>query len=217
MTITHSAAVEPDLAARPGEWAEVAHLHRRGGEVVEELRRVGRVDAHERVRSGVPAPEQRLVGLEQHAACEEVAEVSVVEGVGRLQLHRREVAVAAGGRADAAEPRGEGGVHGGGVVVDVAAEGDAPGLPHGVRARQRRQVTRLEALVAELGHEPGDVRGRLLFAASWLAVRASRRPNGTTQLGPPSCAFRARHPRSRKMSSQYDSICGWGVGEASNT
>ena len=86
--------------------------------------------------------------MEQAPLQHQVGVVVRVEPRRRLLVDGRQVAVAAGLRARLLPERREGGVDVG-VAVDAAAEGGAPGLPDGVRARQRRHVARRQALPAE--------------------------------------------------------------------
>jgi hypothetical protein len=57
------------------------------------------------------------------------------------------------------------------------------------RATRSRESRPLDANAdtRDAALEEGD--GRLLFAAAWLAVRASRRPRGTAHVGPLSCIY----------------------------
>jgi len=99
--------------------------------------------------------------VEQAPLRQQVGVVVRVEPRRRLHVHGRQVAVAAGLRARLLpERRREGGVDVG-VAVDAAAEGGAPGLPDGVRARQRRHVARRQALPAEQRDERTQARRRL--------------------------------------------------------
>ena len=118
-----------------------------------EERGAGAVLPHQRVLR--PAVEELLVRVEQAPPRQQVGEVGRVEGHRGLRVDGRQVAVAAGPRARLLPERREGGVDVG-VAVDAGAEGGAPGLPDGVRARQRRHVARREALPAEQGDERGE-------------------------------------------------------------
>jgi hypothetical protein len=152
-------AVAPDLSGGAGEHPNVAHPNHGCHEVGVEERGAGAVLPHQRVLR--PAVEELLVRVEQAPPRQQVGEVGRVEPHRRLHVDGRQVAVAAGPRARLLPQRREGGVDVG-VAVDAAAEGGAPGLPDGVRARQRRHVARRQALPAEQGDERAEAgrRGR---------------------------------------------------------
>jgi len=100
--------------------------------------------------------------VQQAAFGQQVAVVGVVEDELRLHVERRQVGVAAGARRRGAAALAQGGERrvDVGVVVDVAAEVLALREADGVRAGQRRQVPRAQALVAECRDEGGEARGR---------------------------------------------------------
>lgn len=82
---------------RAREHADIAHAHHGRCEVGAELSGTGRVGADKGV--GGSAVEELLVGVEEPLLRDQVAVVSIVEGVGGRHVKRREVAVAAGLRA----------------------------------------------------------------------------------------------------------------------
>ena len=114
-------AVAPDLALGPGERLEVAHLDHGRGEGGGEGGCVGREVADSAVGAGVV--EELLVGVQEPPLVEQVGVVGVVEGVGRGDVQRRQVGVAACGGAVGPERRGEGGVDVG--LGDVVPEVEA--------------------------------------------------------------------------------------------
>lgn len=88
-------AEAPDLAVGPGERLNVAHLHHGRGEGAAECRRVGREVPDDAV--GAAVVEELLVRVQETPLGQQVAEVGVVEGVGRRHVQRRQVAVGGGG------------------------------------------------------------------------------------------------------------------------
>ena len=94
--------------------------------------------------------------MQQPGAGDEVAVVAVVERVGGQGVQRRQRGVAAGRRAGLPLVRRERRAHVG-VAVDAGAEVDAAGAADGVRAGQRGEVARAQALGGEGGDESGDV------------------------------------------------------------
>jgi hypothetical protein len=158
-------AVQPDLRRCPRRRREATHLNHRLGEHAG----IAAILAHQRVLR--PAVEELLIGVQEAALRDEVPVVGVVEGVRRLVVERREVAVAAGARLLALP--GEGGVDVG-LGVDAAAEDEAARLPHGVRSRERRHVARREPLGRERGDEGRDAgaRAREVGVGGALARRA---------------------------------------------
>jgi hypothetical protein len=125
-------AGEPDLSLGSCERAEVPHLHHGCREGTAERRPVGG-----EVPDGVvsaAAVEELLVGVKEPLLRQQVGVVGVIEGVGRRNVQRREVAVAAAGRPGAVglerprEPRVDVG-----VVVDMVPEVLTLPLPDGVR------------------------------------------------------------------------------------
>jgi hypothetical protein len=153
LTLVDLPAVEPDLSLRRRERADGAHPHHRLGEVGGEHGSVAAVLLHQRVLRA--AVEELLVQVEQPLPGHQVLVVGVVERLGGLDVDGGQRGVAAGLRAGLLPERREGGVDVG-VVVDAVAERGAPGLPDGVRARQRRHVARRQTLVAEHGDEGGE-------------------------------------------------------------
>ena len=188
LTLVDLPAVEPDLALRPRERADGAHPHHRLGEVGGEHGGVAAVLLHQRVLRA--AVEELLVRVEQPLPGHQVLVVGVVERLGGPDVDGRQRGVAgaavAGLRARLLPERREGGVDVG-VAVDAAAEGGAPGLPDGVRARQRRHVARRQALVAEHGDEGGEARPWPREVA--VRVALARRPRV-----PPAEVHRPRRP-----------------------
>lgn len=92
-SLIHRPAVHPDLAIRPCERADIAHVHHCRREVAAKPITIGRV-ALDQFVSGA-AVVQRLVGVQQPLAVEEAGEVAVVEGVRRGHIKRREAAIVA--------------------------------------------------------------------------------------------------------------------------
>jgi hypothetical protein len=150
----HRPAVEPDLPRGTRERADVAELDHGRGEVRREGVGVGAVEAHERVECAVA--EELLVRVQQAGAGHEAPVVAVVELVGGERVERRERVVGVGRRAGLALLRGERRAHVV-VAVDAGAEAGAARHPHRVRARQRREVARAQALGGEPGHQAGQV------------------------------------------------------------
>jgi hypothetical protein len=167
----HLPAVESDLRRRSGRRRKTAHLHHRLGKVGGEHAGVAAVLPDQRILR--PAVEELLVRVQQAALRHQVRVVGVVEGVRRLVVERREVAVAAALRARLLPRRREGGVD---VLVgvDAPAEEEAARAPHGVRAGERRHVARREPLGRERGHEGrgAGARAREVGVGRALARRA---------------------------------------------
>lgn len=131
---------------------------------------------------------------------QEVPVVEVVEHVGGGRVERRRVVVAAGGvGATRLQRGGEGGVEVG-LVVEAAAKVGAPGLPDGVRARQRDHVARRQALVGEGLDQVGEV-GRRRREVVVRRVQARRRPVSPAQLDVPRRPAQLHTVRSFPINS----------------
>jgi hypothetical protein len=175
-------AVLPDLALRPGQRRDVAHLHHRLREVLEEEVDVVGVGLDERRGLGAPG-QQHLVGAEQALADEEVLEVEVVEPGGADEVQREEVVVAAGAGAALPQVRSVGRVQRGvrhavaRLVVQPLPEAGAAGEADGVGTGERDDVDDIKALAPELGDNGGErVVGRRDVVVGALDAGAQRVP-----------------------------------------
>jgi hypothetical protein len=150
-------AVSADLAVAPRERADVAHPNHGRDEVAREGAPVARVLRRDAVHGA--GTEELLVGVEQPELRHQVAEVAVVERHGALRVQGRQVAVAPLQRADLPPPRREPGVDVA-VVVQARPEARAPRRPDRVRAGQRHEVARVQALGPERGQQGRRARRR---------------------------------------------------------
>jgi hypothetical protein len=145
-------AVAANLAVGPRERADVPHLNHGRDEVAREGAAVPRVVRRHAVHGAVAGTEELLVGVEQPELRHQVAEVAVVERHGALRVQGRQVPVAPLRRADLPPPRREPGVDVA-VVVHARPEARAPRRPDRVRAGERHEVARVQALGRERGHQ----------------------------------------------------------------
>lgn len=184
MHLVRLPAVQPDLPSGPSDDADGTHLHHGVAEIIEEAGLVGRVGGGLRVRGA--AVEELLVRVEQALVPQQVPVVEVVEDVGRGRVQRRRVVVAGAVRARAPrlQRRRQRRVQAGGLVVEAAAEVDAPRLPDRVPARQRDHFVRAQALLGEGLDEVAEVQGRRREVVVRV-VQARRRPVTAAELHVP--------------------------------
>lgn len=148
----------PDLSFPPLLDPDGAHPVHAGHERLEEAGLVGGEVLHE--RPGARVQEQRLVGGQQAQPGLQVGVVGVVELEGRADVEgHHDAGAAARRRARHAERLHEAGVHDrvrpprAAEVVDAAQHVDAVREPDGVRAGERHQVRRAQALAREHAQE----------------------------------------------------------------
>ena len=182
MVAVNPPAVLPDLPLRPRQRRDVAHLHHRLREVLEEEVDVRGVGLDERRRLGALG-EQHLVGAEQPPSGQDVLEVEVVEPGRGGEVEREEVVVAAGARASPPQLRRVGDVQRGvrhavaRLVVEPLPEAGAAGHADGVAAGERDDVGDVQALAPELGDDGGErVVGRRDVVVGALDAGAQRVP-----------------------------------------
>lgn len=141
-------AILPDLSLVPCQRCDVAHLHHGLGELREECLFALRVPLHQPHGGRAAAGEEDLVGGEEALPGNQVLEVLVVEPAGAQRVEGKQVLVAAGARAAAAQLCGVRRIQSGvrspvaRLVVQPLPEAGAPRVPDRVAACTHRFMQR---------------------------------------------------------------------------